>query len=74
MPRFSSNRDPTRAVGDRIAPGSIGIGNRPIIPEARYRIVTLANNFFAKNATPGDPAERLIGCGRHVVRTRPVLH
>ncbi|MEV4756987.1 5'-nucleotidase C-terminal domain-containing protein [Micromonospora sp. NPDC049559] len=45
--------DPTRPVGDRIAPGGILIDHRPVRPTATYRIATLANNFFAKNATPG---------------------
>ncbi|MFI0443822.1 bifunctional metallophosphatase/5'-nucleotidase [Actinomadura sp. 6N118] len=45
--------DSTQPVGRRIAPGSIRIGNRPVKPHATYRIATLANNFFAKNATPG---------------------
>jgi 5'-nucleotidase len=45
--------DPTKPVGERIAPGDIRIGNRPVNPYATYRIATLANNLFAKNATPG---------------------
>ncbi|SNS76315.1 5'-nucleotidase [Asanoa hainanensis] len=45
--------DPTRPVGDRIAAGSIRIDRKPVKATATYRIATLANNFFAKNATPG---------------------
>ncbi|TYB39685.1 hypothetical protein FXF50_04715 [Micromonospora sp. AP08] len=45
--------DPTTPVGERVAPASIRIGNRPVNPHATYRIATLANNFFAKNATTG---------------------
>ncbi|MBE1487586.1 bifunctional metallophosphatase/5'-nucleotidase [Plantactinospora soyae] len=45
--------DVTRPVGERVVAGSLRIGNRPVRPQATYRIATLANNFFAKNATPG---------------------
>ncbi|MFD0661837.1 5'-nucleotidase C-terminal domain-containing protein [Thermocatellispora tengchongensis] len=45
--------DPSKPVGRRIDPGAIRIGARPVSPHAKYRIATLANNFFAKNATPG---------------------
>ncbi|MBC6468682.1 bifunctional metallophosphatase/5'-nucleotidase [Actinomadura alba] len=45
--------DPAKPVGHRIDQGDIRIGNRPVRPHATYRIATLANNFFAKNATPG---------------------
>ncbi|MEV0327887.1 5'-nucleotidase C-terminal domain-containing protein [Micromonospora echinospora] len=37
--------DPTKPVGERIAPGGIRIGNRPVNPHATYRIAT-ANNLF----------------------------
>ncbi|XVQ07009.1 bifunctional metallophosphatase/5'-nucleotidase [Spirillospora sp. CA-255316] len=45
--------DQSKPVGQRIAGGAIRIGNRPVKPHGSYRIATLANNFFAKNATPG---------------------
>ncbi|GAA2431662.1 bifunctional metallophosphatase/5'-nucleotidase [Actinomadura vinacea] len=43
--------DTTKPVGRRVA--AVRIGDRPVNPHATYRIATLANNFFAKNATPG---------------------
>jgi 5'-nucleotidase len=45
--------DPTEPVGHRVAPGSIHIDGHPLRPTASYRVATLANNYFAKNATPG---------------------
>ncbi|WP_430502859.1 bifunctional metallophosphatase/5'-nucleotidase [Micromonospora trifolii] len=45
--------DPSRPVGDRVDPGSVRIGGKPLRLTSTYRIATLANNFFAKNATPG---------------------
>jgi 5'-nucleotidase len=45
--------DTTKPVGQRVGPGAIRIGERAVNPRATYRIATLANNFFAKNATPG---------------------
>jgi 5'-nucleotidase len=45
--------DPARPVGDRIAAGGIRIDRKPVKATTTYRITTLANNFFAKNSTPG---------------------
>ncbi|MFD0852238.1 5'-nucleotidase C-terminal domain-containing protein, partial [Actinomadura adrarensis] len=45
--------DLSKPVGDRIPPGAIRLGNRPLNPNAKIRIATLANNFFPKNAHPG---------------------
>ncbi|WP_035812974.1 bifunctional metallophosphatase/5'-nucleotidase [Jiangella gansuensis] len=45
--------DTDRPVGRRVVPGSVRIDGRPLRPNADYRVATLANNFYAKNATPG---------------------
>lgn len=45
--------DTDRPVGRRVVPGSVRIDGRPLRPGSDYRVATLANNFFAKNATPG---------------------
>lgn len=45
--------DLTRPVGDRVSPDRVLVNGRPLRLGARYRIATLANNFFAKNASPG---------------------
>ncbi|WP_116947687.1 bifunctional metallophosphatase/5'-nucleotidase [Jiangella endophytica] len=45
--------DSTRPLGRRVVPGSVRIDGRPLRPGGDYRVATLANNFFAKNATPG---------------------
>ncbi|MEV5831434.1 bifunctional metallophosphatase/5'-nucleotidase [Spirillospora sp. NPDC052242] len=45
--------DPSKPVGERIDLRDVRIGKRPVKAHATYRIATLANNFFAKNATPG---------------------
>jgi 2',3'-cyclic-nucleotide 2'-phosphodiesterase (5'-nucleotidase family) len=43
--------DAALPVGDRVS--GIRIGGRPLQQDKPYRVATLANNFFAKNATPG---------------------
>ncbi|RBM10373.1 bifunctional metallophosphatase/5'-nucleotidase [Prauserella sp. PE36] len=44
--------DLAKPVGSRVDPGDVRLDGRPLRPNADYRIATLANNFFAKNATP----------------------
>ncbi|GAB3455562.1 bifunctional metallophosphatase/5'-nucleotidase [Actinophytocola sediminis] len=43
--------DLTRPVGDRVS--DVRIDGKTLRPGTPYRVATLANNFFAKNATPG---------------------
>lgn len=43
--------DLTRPVGDRVS--DVRIGGKSLRDGRPYRIASLANNFFAKNATPG---------------------
>jgi 2',3'-cyclic-nucleotide 2'-phosphodiesterase (5'-nucleotidase family) len=45
--------DVRRPVGSRVLPGSIVIDRRPLVASRDYRVATLANNYFAKNSTPG---------------------
>jgi 5'-nucleotidase len=45
--------DPAGPLGARVNPRDVRIDGRPLRPDKRYRVATLANNFFAKNATPG---------------------
>jgi 5'-nucleotidase len=45
--------DSAAPVGNRVAFGEIRIDGSPLRPTADYRIATLANNFFPKNAHPG---------------------
>ncbi|MGK5739950.1 bifunctional metallophosphatase/5'-nucleotidase [Micromonospora sp. URMC 103] len=54
--------DVSRPVGDRVAAGSIRLGNRPVNPKATYRIATLANNFLPNVVTPGFTA--LLGAAK----------
>lgn len=43
--------DLSRPVGDRVS--DVRIDGKPLRADKPYRVATLANNFFAKNATPG---------------------
>jgi 5'-nucleotidase len=45
--------DLTRPIGVRVDPDRVRINGTPLRLNRNYRIATLANNFFAKNATPG---------------------
>ena len=45
--------DTSKPVGERVDPADVRIDGRPLRPRRSYRVATLANNFFAKNATPG---------------------
>ncbi len=45
--------DVRKPVGRRVLPGSVTIDRRPVVADRDYRVATLANNYFAKNSTPG---------------------
>lgn len=45
--------DPRAEVGRRVAPGDVRVGGERLRLERSFRVATLANNFFPKNAHPG---------------------
>ena len=45
--------DPDAALGHHVEIGDIRVNGKAVRADRQYRIATMANEFFAKNATPG---------------------